>query len=612
VLELHEKEFCEQRVLKNISSGERVVWSLGTYMGINVLAIKHLAPVDTKRLAFRISLCCHVRHRNIVGMIGVFSDGASYTMLYELPGKGPVCLLDESVNSSLSLWTTPAIVLLCRQLLRGLAELHREGAGKPAVLHRDLQLSSFLLNQKNGAMLMPLVVGAHALGGPVSGCVGARGWRPPECHSGASFDTKSDVFAFSAVLYELREGKFPFSECHFLDIPRKLLSRDRPKLSRSKSEQDAFLVSMIESCWAHNPDDRPSFAALSKRFEKCVVDETEGQEVLENVFRVLSTNFSLEGERVPPSILYLGPLPQLQVSQAALQINDNMDLLGDEKMLLMSPAPDIPPTAISIANTSSSTIVSAATSTTITTALGTTTTSATTSATSISGSLPSSVIANADPYDLATTDSSSDHGLASPVVARVSPRLGEIRNSIGGSIVISQSGSASNLLNLSGSHLTDELGSFGGGAMICPVQLMRAKIESTEYFARSIPLNLVQSTRRLQLCQMRVLDVAHLPTNHLSRHRGATHVLRTLLLVEAGSRVQILTHRYDFVLFDRIAFMANERKMHWSPDQIRSMALQIALGMQFLVKQKQKKFFSKKKLTLLLCSLIQILLFIFV
>ncbi len=625
VLELHQHEYVEQRVLKNIvAASERVVYALGTYMGLNVLALRHSAPVDTKRLALRISLCCHLRHRNILTMLGVFSDGASYTILFELPGKGPFGLLDEFVGPGMP-WTPSAMIVLCRQLLNGLAELHREGAGKPPVLHRDLQLSSFVLNQKNGPMLLPLVSGAHLLAGSVSGVTGARGWRPPECHSGAAFEKKSDVFGFAAVLYELREGKFPFSECHFLDIPRKLLSRDRPRMSVSKSKEDEFLVSVIESCWAHNPEDRPSFSKLCRRFHEFPLEEGASQEALENVFQIMREKLaagSEPAERPPPSsILFQGLVPSSQISQAALQIV-HFDL-GEEKIAVLSPSPDVIP-ASSMSEPSD--------------LAGSTSSQATEDVSPVFGRLSPGLekIGSSNNLSISSGGNSNSNNSSSSlgingggnsnntsVAVSTSGSLNTVGNSnsnISGSSSSSSNNNNNNNNNFNYSNnnsnnsssnttqtpssgasaggggssssssnpvgglfeATHDLSFLGGAATLSPVQLMRVKIESTEYFARSIPVSLVQSARRLQLCQMRVLDVAHMPSSAGARHRGANHVLRILLLVEAGGRIHSITHRYNYVLYDRILFMANERKIHWSPEQVRSMALQIALGLQFL------------------------------
>ncbi len=574
VLELQEKEFVEQRVIKWLagSADSKVVTLSGTYMGLNVLARRYLAPVDTKELAFVISLQCHLRHRNLLGLLGVLSDGASYTLLFEVPGGGPLFFLDCAAGKTAGcVWSTSATIALCRELLRGLTEMHREGAGKPMILHRDMQLSSVLMNQKNGPMVCFFEMGTHgSTWRPTgaNGCVGPRGWRPPECHRGMSFDAKSDVFLFAAMLYELREGKYPFSEYHLLDVPRKLVAGDRPKLSPAKTPLDAWFVGVIESCWQQNPDDRPTFAELSKRFDRAECDQN-AQEQLEQAFLCASeaaAAVSSEGLAAAPSVNYLGPVPNAQVSELALQVNDNVDFGGEAAVKLpfvSTGSPESAPAGVadgigSAGGNGGGGGGGAAASDGVISSLGTSGSNASGGGSGVgggSGAMPSTP----------TGAPSSDRGVSAAAGTQLSLSLS---SSVGGSdsnVAMSSEGGAGNIFVSNNSNA---------------VTLVRLTIEYTEYYARGIPLKFVQA-RRLQLAQMRVLDIARLSAN-ANHHRGANHVLRILMLRQVESRLQILTHRYDYVLFDRIRYMAQERKMHWSPEQVRSMALQIALGMLFI------------------------------
>ena len=422
----------------------------GHYMGINVLRDLYSPPANITEIANVISLTCHLRHRNLQTLFGAFSDGVTYSLLYEVPGRSPLCSLDSITYSSGRL-SAGAIILLVRTVLDGLREMHREGAGKPRIIHRDIQCSNILLNQKFGPILCFFKQGIQSAPNvslPFNGRIGPIGWTAPELLCGNSYNEKVDVFCFASVLYELRDGKFPFSKYHLFDVPKKIMAGDRPKLSTPQSDEDEFLCKVIRRCWSQTAAERPSFEELYCMFDgQCKSSKvvSQAQEELESVYvSALKAPNKMSG--APSRIKSQGAVPSNQVSLAALQVSE------DESM----------------------------------------------------------------------------------------SRIHQPEN----------------------------------------ISLFRVQVESTEYYAKVIPFGLIQK-RRFSMFQLRVLDVEQLPVAH-SKHRGAKHVLRVLYNDVDNFRVRLITHRFDYVLYDRLKAMGHHKKMHWSPKDIQEMAAQIALGMSFL------------------------------
>lgn len=446
VVELKLDEFIESKVF-NRGNDVNSIMSFGTYMGMNVVAHKFLPPIDMRELAFHLSLTCHLRHPNLNTLLGVFSDGVTYTLLFESPGNAPVLFLDNVCHSCPDLLDADTIVVLARKLLSGLVEMIREGAGKPPILHRGLQTSCIWLSQKNGPILSAFRNGCHGADGKqlqFSGRIGVVGWTPPEILKGLSYDEKVDVFGFACVLFEMREGRFPFSDVPIFEVPRKILVGDRPKLTPAKSPSDAFIVSVIEKCWQQDPSNRPTIHELFRMFDDRLTTTIagDGQERLDRLCHAAMDRYS--SVPVMPRIRMVGAVPLTQVSLLAL------------------------------------------------------------------------------------------------------------------------------------SHSSDEQAQNTRGPQ--RVTLYKMLVDGNEYFARFIPLVNIHR-RRLQLFQLRMSDVEGLAR---SRHRGANHVLRVLFNDVDEMRVRLFTQRYDYVLMDRIRHMAIDRKCHWSPEEVRNMALQIALGMSFL------------------------------
>jgi serine/threonine protein kinase len=174
------------------------------------------------------------------------------------------------------------IVMIARPLLHGLREMHREGAAKATVVHRNIQSASVLLNEKVGPLLFDFAHGVHSMPDsevPHGGRVGPLGWIAPEVLLGFPFTEKVDVFCFALLLYEMRERKMPFADHHIFDLPRKIMAGDRPKCSPIKSEfaeADQFILSIMERCWAHQSAARPSFAELCGLFDHCAATHCQG------------------------------------------------------------------------------------------------------------------------------------------------------------------------------------------------------------------------------------------------------------------------------------------------------------------------------------------------
>ena len=98
---------------------------------------------------------------------------------------------------------------------------------------------------------------SHGQGGTIR-------WKSPELIAPENFGlnksrlTKSsDCYALGAVIYETVSGNLPFYECAEIAVPFKILRGEHPSRSPAFPED---LWKMMKSCWAFQPDDRPSIA----------------------------------------------------------------------------------------------------------------------------------------------------------------------------------------------------------------------------------------------------------------------------------------------------------------------------------------------------------------
>jgi serine/threonine protein kinase len=104
--------------------------------------------------------------------------------------------------------------------------------------------------------------------GPPTGDTGTLWYAAPEqLEEGERHTTKTDVFSFGYLLYEIITGRAVFAPPDTpMSVLRRIRAGDFPTLPDGFG---AFMQGLIRRCWSKNPRDRPSFAQILRQFEDC-------------------------------------------------------------------------------------------------------------------------------------------------------------------------------------------------------------------------------------------------------------------------------------------------------------------------------------------------------
>ncbi|CAL0312051.1 unnamed protein product [Lupinus luteus] len=183
----------------------------GTLKNRRQVAVKTLSAGSrqgVREFLAEINTISHVKHPNLVELIGCCIEGPSRVLVYEYVENNSLdCALLGTWISNIRLdWRKRAGI--CMGTARGLAFLHEELV--PHIVHRDIKASNILLdrdfNPKIGdfglAKLFPDDI-THIS----TRIAGTTGYLAPEYAMGGQLTMKADVYSFGVLILEIVSGK---------------------------------------------------------------------------------------------------------------------------------------------------------------------------------------------------------------------------------------------------------------------------------------------------------------------------------------------------------------------------------------------------------------------
>ncbi|CAN6441297.1 unnamed protein product [Victoria cruziana] len=175
------------------------------------VAIKRMTATKTKEFIAEMKVLCKVHHANLVELIGYAATEEELFLVYEYAHKSSLAnhLHDPQNKGHTSLsWISRVQIAL--DAARGLEYIHEHA--KAQYVHRDIKTSNILLDNSLRAKIsdfgLAKLVGKTGEGeASATRIVGTFGYLAPEYLSDGQATTKSDVYAFGIVLFELISGK---------------------------------------------------------------------------------------------------------------------------------------------------------------------------------------------------------------------------------------------------------------------------------------------------------------------------------------------------------------------------------------------------------------------
>ena len=256
--------------------GMSTVWlALDTRLGRRV-AIKflsdNLADAEARRRFQReAQMASSLNHPHIVSVhdIGEF-EGRQYLVTEYVDGG----TVKDWVNDKPR--TATEVAELLTGVADGLAAAHQAG-----ILHRDIKPLNILVARNGYAKLADfglaklaengmIDLAANSPEGPTRPglILGTIAYMSPEQASGQPLDSRSDIFSFGIVLYEMFSGKRPFSGRTDLEVLKTIIHGELPPLSEEVPEA---YRNVVEKALEKNPAER------YQSMREMVVDLRRGQ-----------------------------------------------------------------------------------------------------------------------------------------------------------------------------------------------------------------------------------------------------------------------------------------------------------------------------------------------
>ncbi|XP_058210823.1 probable receptor-like protein kinase At5g18500 [Rhododendron vialii] len=209
-LEIATERFSKENVIGE--GGYGVVYRGYMVNGTAVAVKKLLNNLGQAEKEFRVEVEAigHVRHKNLVRLLGYCIEGTHRMLVYEYVNNGNLEQWLHGAMRQYGYLTWEARMKVLLGTAKALAYLHE--AIEPKVVHRDIKSSNILIDDNFNAKISDFGL-AKLLGAGKSyittRVMGTFGYVAPEYANSGLLNEKSDVYSFGVVVLEAITGRDP-------------------------------------------------------------------------------------------------------------------------------------------------------------------------------------------------------------------------------------------------------------------------------------------------------------------------------------------------------------------------------------------------------------------
>uniref|UniRef100_A0A3B4D6D7 Tyrosine-protein kinase n=1 Tax=Pygocentrus nattereri TaxID=42514 RepID=A0A3B4D6D7_PYGNA len=255
----------ELTFMKELGSGQFGVVRLGKWRALHKVAIKAIreGAMSEEDFIEEAKVMMNLSHPKLVQLYGVCTQQNPIYLVTEFMELG--CLLNY-IRQRRGTFGPQNLLSICHDISQGMQYLEENH-----FIHRDLAARNCLVNDSHVVKVSDFGMARYVIDDQYTSSSGAKfpvKWSPPEVFNFCKYSSKSDVWSFGVLMWEVfTEGKMPFEKNLNHEVVTMVTQGYR--LYRPKMATP-YIHDIMKLCW-QEVKERPSFAQISMM----ITDEIE-------------------------------------------------------------------------------------------------------------------------------------------------------------------------------------------------------------------------------------------------------------------------------------------------------------------------------------------------
>ncbi|XP_036814265.1 tyrosine-protein kinase Tec isoform X1 [Oncorhynchus mykiss] len=248
----------ELTFMKELGCGQFGVVRLGKWRAQHKVAIKAIREgamyeedfIEEAKVMMRLS------HPKLVQLYGVCTHQKPIYIVSEFMELG--CLLNH-IRQRRNTFSPGSLLSICQDVSEGMEHLEANG-----FIHRDLAARNCLVNDALVVKVSDFGMARYVLDDQYTSSSGSKfpvKWSPPEVFNFCKYSSKSDVWSFGVLMWEVfTEGKMPFEHNPNHEVVMRVSQGHRLYRPRMATPN---IYDIMQLCWHERAEERPSFSQIS-------------------------------------------------------------------------------------------------------------------------------------------------------------------------------------------------------------------------------------------------------------------------------------------------------------------------------------------------------------
>ncbi|XP_043714182.1 serine/threonine-protein kinase CTR1-like [Telopea speciosissima] len=258
----------ELQIKERIGAGSfgtvhRAEWH-GSDVAVKVLTVQDFHDEQLKEFLREVAIMKRIRHPNVVLFMGAVTKRPHLSIVTEYLPRGSLYRLIHRAAAG-EIFDKRRRLRMALDVAKGINYLH---CLNPPIVHWDLKSPNLLVDKNWTVKVCDFGLSRFKANTFISSksVAGTPEWMAPEFLRGEPSNEKSDVYSFGVILWELVTMQQPWSGLNPVQVVGAVAFQNRRLVIPSNT--CPMLASLMESCWADDPTQRPSLTNIVNSLKK--------------------------------------------------------------------------------------------------------------------------------------------------------------------------------------------------------------------------------------------------------------------------------------------------------------------------------------------------------